>query len=430
MVSNGSAHKAWRQFWDGGRVRRFISKRFRWGKALGLLVALTGVYAFVAPADWVKPQWFWAKPRPHILTADVARRWPFVGSGGTFEDSALIRIGGDQMTPSMREMGKHLIVYWRLLDPNPSPWRVGRETGLKSQPATQPIAALTAGPWEMDITVSCPATFRGVIELRPDLVSAKTFSMVSVNKQGSATATRSELPPGGWSGNGYLVETTGITAGELPSPYRQIGQLSANVSIDRFRAILGPEVTWTRIPLGKEFQFINQDYFVEAFTDTDGRVVMYTVTTLANSFRPTFRYFCANSWHQIKLGLTRFSQDGTTPSQCDAYFYATRYLYYETYRLRESGYYQTMFLANDYVGRPYISSAVMPRALFSAFGPLRHIDAGQLARFRGTRPSTRSVFAPLTALGCQSRPAWPVLIGPTVQDLLPLDGNGVSSPTQ
>jgi hypothetical protein len=389
-----------------------------WGTVLGIIGGVIVIYAFVAPAAWVKPQYLWAKPKPLIVTADAAWRVPSLGRLGTRQDTALVRIGGDQTEPALRELGQHLVVYWRLSDTS-SGWQLGLQTGLKSVPASLPISVMQAGPWEMDLTVSCPADFSGVIELRPVLVSGQTFATLAVNRRNSARAATPNLPSGGYVGNGYLVETAGVTPGQSPSPYRQIGQLSANVTIDRFRSLLGPETARSSIPSGVEYHFITSEYYVQALANSDGRIAWFSVTTLSNSFRPRFGYWHHGTWHTLTLGATTFSQVGTAPSKCYAWVLPDRSDYVETYSLGAAGSYETMCLADNYLGCPRKSAtAVMPARLSRAHGVVRDEGAADVQHFRATTVINTFGFSAPTK-GNLLKPIHPksLWVGPTAWDV-------------
>ena len=88
----------------------------------------------------------------------------------------------------------------------------------------------------------------------------------------------------------------------------------------------------------------------QAVTDRDNRVVLYAVTTLSEDFKPTFRFWRINSHRSITLGSSRFSDASLRPTQCYACVYANGYEYHEAHNLAGPGDYQTMILANNYMG--------------------------------------------------------------------------------
>ena len=71
-------------------------------------------------------------------------------------------------------------------------------------------------------------------------------------------------------------------------------------------------------------------------------------------------------------------------TQCYAYLYANSYEYYEAHYLAGPGDYQTMILANNYMGRPSSYSGFGPSAFVRAYGPIKHIRRSDLRRFRET----------------------------------------------
>ena len=394
---------------------------------IGGVSVLIGLYTFFAPTEWLKPQSLWTKPSPRIASADVVRRWASLGVDGLTEDTSLLRVSGDQIPPNVRERDWHLLIYWRIPDSTHAKWRLGREAASRSTPASLPMGMMSSGPWEMDFTAVCPASYRGVIELKPVLLPPATYQMLFVNDRGSAAQAMAELPSSANCGNAYLAETNGMTAGEPASPYRQIGDLSANVTVDRFRVLLGPETSRTRANGGVRYSFVTPDYFVEAIADRDDRVMLYAVTTLSSAFTPTFRYRRINKWVSVTLGVTRFSQSGLAPDRCYGYYYANRHLYFEAHYLAAPGNYQTMFLADNYIGRPKVpSNAATPAVLLTSYGRVRRELVGRLRGFReGTTINTFGFCAPNSRYERLLRRAdtsrlW---IGPTTWDLGSMLGN-------
>jgi len=230
----------------------------------------------------VRPQYLWIKPAPQLATAEAVRRWPALGPAGASQDSVILRLKGEPLPRSLLERSWRVVFYWRLTNAESQSWNLAQQAGQQSKPVSVPDFVATAGPWDIDLTASCPSEFRGLIELMPVLVSRSGF--------GTLTDTRAKLPiapisskkppSGSQMGNAVLAETSGTTPGETPSPYRQVESLNANVPIARFRRTLGPESSWNYLPGGREYLFLAPEYCVQAVTDTKGLVLMYAVTTL------------------------------------------------------------------------------------------------------------------------------------------------------
>jgi hypothetical protein len=196
------------------------------------------------------------------------------------------------------------------------------------------------------------------------------------------TSASLKAPPSENRGNTVLAETSGTTPGEMPSPYRQVESLNANVPIAHFRAVLGRESTWRTTRMGKEYLFISNDFCVHAVTDRDGRVVLYAVTTLNEEFKPTFTFWRVDAYRSITLGSSRLADADLRPTQSHAYVYANRYEYFETHRLAGPGDYQTMILGDNYMGRPTDGSGLGSPAFLGVYGPLRRVSPSELRRFR------------------------------------------------
>jgi hypothetical protein len=110
--------------------------------------------------------------------------------------------------------------------------------------------------------------------------------------------------------------------------------------------------------------YIDRDFYVQAFSDVDGAVVAFSVTTRSRRFRPALR--SPGSYHtglgrierllrlsegepifEIKLGKSRFTSLGE-PQKAAAWVGARRMSYYEAYWLGNPGHYQWyVFSIND-----------------------------------------------------------------------------------
>jgi len=134
-----------------------------------------------------------------------------------------------------------------------------------------------------------------------------------------------------------------------------ISQLSADVHIGYFTEILGNPVFVNnydeRIHIDQEsiktnlteYIFVNKYYFVQALTDSQGKVVVYTVTTRKADFNPKFK--------EIELGKTKFKDLGqAVDGNIISYLGAHNFYYHETYWGANPGNYQTSIYALNGAG--------------------------------------------------------------------------------
>ena len=166
-----------------------------------------------------------------------------------------------------------------------------------------------------------------------------------------------------------------------------------------------------------------------------GRVAVYAVTALDLAFQPT--YWPLKHLKSITLGKTHFDQSGLRPDACYAYTYANRHLYYEMYYLAGPGDYQTMFLADNYMGRPRFTE--QPTLGVVSYGLLKKEWADELRQFRSSAaPNTYGFFAPVYDNSKYNRnldellsrsDAGPVWIGPTAWDIGSVEGDGTPVPS-
>ncbi|MCK4553380.1 hypothetical protein KAU19_00250 [Candidatus Parcubacteria bacterium] len=134
-----------------------------------------------------------------------------------------------------------------------------------------------------------------------------------------------------------------------------LSQLSADVHIGYFTEILGnpvfvnnyderihanQELTKTNLT---EYVFVNKYYFVQALTDNQGKVIVYTVTTRVANFNPKFK--------GIELGKTKFKDLGqAVDGDIVSYLGAHNFYYHETYWGANPGNYQTSIYALNEAG--------------------------------------------------------------------------------
>ncbi len=348
-----------------------LSKRW-WTRLLAVVVALSAfsaVWAFLAPADWVRPQYLWNKPAPQVVTAEVVRRWPALGVDGATSDTVMLRVTGEPLPRSLRERGSQIAFYWRLDQSADSKWQLARRSGERTEPVAVPVSVANQGVWDIDVPASCPSYFRGFIEVVPVLASAGTYDRPP---QGEVDPFAVDV-----RGNRILAETTGVTSGESPSPYRQVESLNANVPIAKFRDVLGRESSWSYLRGGREYLFITRDYCVQAVTDRHGLVVLYAVTALSDDFKPTFKYYGGDgSPEEVTLGETKFAECDSwgPPSSIWSYMYASNYCYSEAFYLPSAANSVTILLGNNYMGQPQLESF---DGLMNIFGQMTRSQAKQ-----------------------------------------------------
>jgi hypothetical protein len=129
------------------------------------------------------------------------------------------------------------------------------------------------------------------------------------------------------------------------------GRLAAGVNISFFENYLGPPAFITKIPAGKEYIFVHQNYYVQGITNEDDSVLAFFVTTRKSGFNPSFIVLGAYSKNgkpfRVKLGKTKFQKlsDLGKPDKCFYSLGAHRFSYYETWYFGNPGNYQTFFFA-------------------------------------------------------------------------------------
>lgn len=102
--------------------------------------------------------------------------------------------------------------------------------------------------------------------------------------------------------------------------------------------------------LGKyiEYIFVNPDYYVQAVTNANGKVLLYSVTTRSDSFNPEFNLGVMQEDRKpfvVVLGKTTFGRIQGDPTQITGGFSNRRQSYREMYYFGNPGLYQNFNLA-------------------------------------------------------------------------------------
>ena len=145
--------------------------------------------------------------------------------------------------------------------------------------------------------------------------------------------------------------------GKQDAKYKKIGSLTSQVNIDYFVSILGAPVFKNHIERYVENVFVDPDFYVQALTDANGKVLLYSVTTRTPNFHPEIKLgdLISNNG-VVKLGTTTLSNIGDDPQKVDAQWSASSWgTYREKYYFGRPGLYQNYsfalcdsgFMSND-----------------------------------------------------------------------------------
>jgi hypothetical protein len=162
--------------------------------------------------------------------------------------------------------------------------------------------------------------------------------------------------------------------------HRQLRRLAAGVRIRYFEAILGPPAFCRTKREYREYTFVNKYCYVQAVTDPEGPVVLYSVTTRRSDFSPTLvlgPYTLDNRSLTIRLGRTRFAEveSFAKPRSITSTVGARRFYYYEEYYFGNPAKYQTFLLGisdagychRDHPGIPVVGSKVIDSTAIREF---------------------------------------------------------------
>lgn len=130
----------------------------------------------------------------------------------------------------------------------------------------------------------------------------------------------------------------------LDRKYENIGELATEVQIDYFKKYLGDPVfvNYSEDRTQQEYVFVDEDFYVQAVTNSDGKILAYAVTTRNGSFTPVLKL----PDDEVVLGVSKIGDVRGTPNRsCYGVVAATGgSFYYEEYYFGRPGMYQTYFL--------------------------------------------------------------------------------------
>ena len=139
----------------------------------------------------------------------------------------------------------------------------------------------------------------------------------------------------------------------LDEPTRAVRRLAAGVQLTYFKECLGDPAFRTEGEAFDEHIFVHDAFYVQAITDRNGTVTLYSVTTRAEDFRPVLGIRQGTPTLQVTLGRDTFAAVGTAPGSRGGYAGARRFHYWESHYLGNPGLYQTYIVSvNDagYIG--------------------------------------------------------------------------------
>lgn len=155
--------------------------------------------------------------------------------------------------------------------------------------------------------------------------------------------------------------------GEKNAFYKKISLLTPGVNISYFVDKLDkPAVTHTKVKT-KEFIFISKYFYVQAVTDMDDMVRLFSITSRINNFNPTFKmpgfdkkdkngYVTLNktTFFDVFKKIEKYEGDEQSKvddyiiPECQAFLGAHRFAYYEGSYLANPGNYQSFYIGvND-----------------------------------------------------------------------------------
>ena len=200
-------------------------------------------------------------------------------------------------------------------------------------------------------------------------------------------------------GGARLREVYRHTLGRNSRNYENIEALATETHIDYFSSLLGPPVFKNRHGTYREHIFVNPNFYVQAVTNTDGTVLLYSVTTRSRRFNPRLNLGIMESNGEtfiVVLGKTTFAKIRGEPIKIEGSVGARRMSYREKYYFGNPGLYQNYnFVLCDAGNVP--DGEVNPGDV--KYESMDGIDTqklpSRLMRFRETCPiNTFSVSAP------------------------------------
>jgi len=132
--------------------------------------------------------------------------------------------------------------------------------------------------------------------------------------------------------------------------YTNLNHLATEVQINYFKKYLGDPVfiNYSKDRSQKEYIFVDKDYYVQAITNSDDKVLSYAVTTRAKNFNPSYN----DGTVKTLLGKSTFAdlnKNSSSPIVCYGFLgNTTPSFYFEQYAYGNPGNYQTyLYGIND-----------------------------------------------------------------------------------
>lgn len=162
-----------------------------------------------------------------------------------------------------------------------------------------------------------------------------------------------------FDGGTKLREMYVKTFGSNEAKYAKLRTLATETQIDFFSSALGAPAFKNRQSNYVEHIFIDSQFYVQAITDEDGKVLMFSVTTRSKSFNPTLDLGELEVDGQpfvVTLGKTKFSDLDDIPRKIEAYTWNRGMSYREKYYFGNPGLYQNFDFVSCEAGyRPEIN---------------------------------------------------------------------------
>jgi hypothetical protein len=295
--------------------------------------------------------------QPVVTEVTVVARNPLLDPERAGFDSLVVRLQGDRLPASGLADDYALVMLMRLANDPASVWQLAvaaeSKTGTPSL-ATIPAEAASNDNWElMGTGLECDANYVGEVEVRAVFVPTSVLhDLAEECRRNPLSAADSvfALESDARQSNTRSARTVGPTGGALPSPYRQVAQLGANLSLEEFQLILGTEGFHAVVGDYVEYTFVQPDFYVYALLDSNETVVLYCVTTQNDAFKPIFRYWDGSEYRYVQLGISTFADLGNHFGSIGGFISGATASsrYYELLNLGNPSNYQTyVFAWND-----------------------------------------------------------------------------------
>jgi hypothetical protein len=120
--------------------------------------------------------------------------------------------------------------------------------------------------------------------------------------------------------------------------------LAAGVQIDHFTELLGSASFKHHVDQYVDYSFVRRLFYVQAVSDHNGRVVLFTITTRSKHFTPRLGFTGGHPTLSIRLGKTHFADAASASASYHAFLGARRFDYWESHYFGYPGRYQSYFL--------------------------------------------------------------------------------------